>query len=76
MAQRVVLMREEEFDEILQGLDALPFEVAHTTASNGKYVNSLITISKSKVEESLKAMDYSQLKGKDINYHARVKWVD
>ncbi|RGM22770.1 hypothetical protein DXC22_09085 [Ligilactobacillus salivarius] len=76
MAQRVVLMDEREFDEVMKGLDALPFEVAHTTASNGKYVNSLITISKSKVEESLKAMDYSQLKGKDINYHARVKWVD
>ena len=26
--------------------------------------------------ESLKAMDYSQLKGEDINYHATVKWVD
>lgn len=76
MAQRVVLMDEKEFDEVMKGLDALPFEVSHTTASNGKYVNSLITISKSKVEESLKAMDYSQLKGKDINYHARVKWVD
>lgn len=76
MAQRVVLMDEREFDEVMKGLDALPFEVDHTTASNGKYVNSLITISKSKVEESLKAMDYSQLKGQDINYHARVKWVD
>ena len=76
MAQRVVLMDEKEFDEVMKGLDALPFEVSHTTASNGKYVNSLITISKSKVEESLKAMDYSQLKGKDINYNARVKWVD
>ena len=75
-------MDEREFDEVMKGLDALPFEVAHTTASNGKYVtgdityNALITISKSKVEESLKAMDYSQLKDKDINYHATVKWVD
>lgn len=70
-------MDEREFDEVMKGLDALPFEVEHTTASNGKYVNALITVSKSKVEESLKAMDYNQLKdGKDINYHARVKWVD
>lgn len=70
-------MYEREFDEVMKGLDALPFEVEHTTASNGKYVNALITVSKSKVEESLKAMDYNQLKdGKDINYHARVKWVD
>ena len=50
MAQRVVLMDEREFDEVMKGLDALPFEVSHTTASNGKYVSSLITISKSKVE--------------------------
>lgn len=70
-------MDEREFDEVMKGLDALPFEVEHTTASNGKYVNALITVSKSKVEESLKAMDYNQLKdGKDINYHARVKWID
>ena len=58
-------MDEREFDEVMKGLDALPFEV-----------NALITVSKSKVEESLKAMDYNQLKGKDINYHATVKWVD
>lgn len=76
LAQRVVLMDEKEFDEVMKGLDALPFEVDHATASNGKYVSALITISKSKVEESLKAMDYSQLKDKDINYHATVKWVD
>ena len=70
-------MDEREFDEVMKGLDALPFEVDHMTASNGKYVNALITVSKSKVEESLKAMDYNQLKdGNDINYHARVKWVD
>lgn len=76
LAQRVVLMDEREFDEVMKGLDALPFEVDHATASNGKYVNALITVSKSKVEESLKAMDYNQLKGKDINYHATVKWLD
>ena len=76
MAQRVVLMDEREFDEVMKGLDALPFEVDHATASNGKYVNALITVSKSKVEESLRAMDYSQLGDKDINYHATVKWVD
>ena len=76
MAERVVLMREEEFDEILQGLDALPFEVQHTTASNGKFVSSVITISKSKVEASLKAMDYNQLKDKDVTYRACVNWVD
>ena len=46
LAQRVVLMDEREFDEVMKGLDALPFEVSHTTASNGKYVSSLITISK------------------------------
>ena len=76
MAQRVVLMDEKAFDEVMKGLDTLPFEVSHTTASNGKYVNALIAVSKSKVEESLKAMDYNKLKGKDINYHATVKWVD
>lgn len=76
MAERVVLMREEEFDEILQGLDALPFDIKHTTASNGKFVSSVITVSKSKVEASLKAMDYNQLKDKDVTYRACVNWVD
>lgn len=76
MAERVVLMREEEFDEILQGLDALPFDVNHTIASNGKFISSVITISKSKVEASLKAMDYNQLKDKDVTYRAYVNWVD
>ena len=76
MAERVVLMREEEFDEILQGLDALPFDVRHTIASNGKFISSVITVSKSKVEASLKAMDYNQLKDKDVTYRAYVNWVD
>lgn len=76
MAERVVLMREDEFDEILQGLDALPFDVTHTSASNGKFISSVITISKSKVEASLKAMDYNQLKDKDVTYRAYVNWVD
>ena len=76
MAQRVVLMNEREFDEVMKGLDALPFEVNHTTASNGKYVNALITVSKSKVEESLKAMDYNQLRVEEGNYYFPDKWVD
>lgn len=76
MAERVVLMSQDEFDSVMKGLDALPFESEHITGSNGKFVRATIVVSKSKLEESLKAMDYAALQDDTINYSCVVKWVE
>ena len=44
MAQRVVPIDEKEFDEVMKGLDALLFEVTHTTAIRTNFTLMLIVM--------------------------------
>lgn len=79
MSERVVVMSEEEYDDALRGLDGLPFDVERSNASNGKFIRTVITVSKSKLEAALKARDFDDIKpddGSEINYGATVVWDD
>ena len=75
MADRVIIMSQDEYD----GLDGLPFDVNRQEASNGKFVRSVITVSKKQLEDALKAREFEQVKpqdGSDINFEAKVEWKD
>lgn len=79
MSRRVVVMSEEEYDDAMSGLDNIPFDVERTNASNGKFIRTVITVSKSKLEAALKARDFDDVKpddGSEINYGATVVWND
>ncbi|MCO6542116.1 MAG: hypothetical protein J6573_07435 [Lactobacillus sp.] len=77
MADRVIVMSEEEYDDVIHGLDGLPFDVKRTNASNGKFVRSVITVSKSELEAALKTREFEQVRpedGSDFNFGAQVEW--
>lgn len=79
MADRVIIMSQDEYDDVLHGLDGLPFDVNRQDASNGKFVRSVITVSKKQLEDALKAREFEQVKpqdGSNINFAAKVEWKD
>lgn len=79
MADRVVMMSQDEYDEIINGVSGLPFEVNRTVGSNGQFVRTVIEVSKSKMEQALQASDYTEVAptdGSPINYACNVKWID
>lgn len=79
MADRVIIMSQDEYDDVLHGLDGLTFDVNRQEASNGKFVRSVITVSKKQLEDALKAREFEQVKpqdGSDINFEAKVEWKD
>lgn len=79
MADRVIIMSQDEYDDVLHGLDGLPFSIDRQEASNGKFVRSIITVSKKQLEDALKAREFEQMKpqdGSDINFGAKVEWED
>ena len=79
MADRVIIMSQDEYDDVLHGLDGLPFDVNRQEASNGKFVRSVITVSKKQLEDALKAREFEQVKpqdGSNINFGAKVEWKD
>lgn len=72
-------MSQDEYDEAMQGLDGIPFTTDRTEASNGKFIRSTITISKSSLESALKAREFELVKPEDgskINWDATIVWTD
>lgn len=72
-------MSQDEYDEAMQGLDGIPFTTNRTEASNGKFIRSTITISKSSLESALKAREFELVKPEDgskINWDAAIVWTD
>lgn len=72
-------MSQDEYDEAMQGLDGIPFTTDRTEASNGKFIRSTITISKSSLESALKAREFELVKPEDgskINWDAAIVWTD
>jgi hypothetical protein len=72
-------MSQDEYDEAMQGLDGIPFTTDRTEASNGKFIRSTITISKSALESALKAREFELVKPEDgskINWDAAIVWTD
>lgn len=77
--KKVIVMSEDEYDQAMQGLDGIPFTTDRTEASNGKFIRSTITISKSSLEEALRAREYELIKPEDgskINWDAAIVWTD
>lgn len=77
--KKVILMSQDEYDEAMQGLDGIPFTTDRTEASNGKFIRSTITISKSALESALKAREFELVKPEDgskINWDAAIVWTD
>lgn len=77
--KKVILMSQDEYDEAMQGLDGIPFTTDRTEASNGKFIRSTITISKSSLESALKAREFELVKPEDgskINWDAAIVWTD
>lgn len=77
--KKVIVMSEDEYDQVMQGLDGIPFKTDRTEASNGKFIRSTITISKSSLESALKAREFELVKPEDgskINWDAAIVWTD
>lgn len=77
--KKVIIMSQDEYDEAMQGLDGIPFTTDRTEASNGKFIRSTITISKSALEGALKAREFELVKPEDgskINWDAAIVWTD
>ncbi|WP_334351642.1 hypothetical protein [Companilactobacillus sp. HBUAS56257] len=77
--KKVILMSQDEYDQAMQGLDGIPFKTDRTEASNGKFIRSTITISKSSLESALKAREFKLVKPEDgskINWDAAIVWTD
>ena len=77
--KKVILMSQDEYDEAMQGLDGIPFTTDRTEASNGKFIRSTITISKSSLESALKAREFELVNPEDgskINWDAAIVWTD
>lgn len=79
MAERVVIMGADEYDDFLRGLNELPFDVDRRKASNGKFIRTKITVSKKQLSDALKAREYTLVKpddGSDINFKCVVEYED
>lgn len=77
--KKVIVMSEDEYDQAMQGLDGIPFTTDRTEASNGKFIRSTITISKTALEEALRAREYELVKPEDgskINWDTAIVWTD
>ncbi|WP_125711758.1 hypothetical protein [Companilactobacillus kedongensis] len=79
MADRVVIMSEDEYDMAMQGLDGIPFTTDRDEASDGKFIRSTITVSKSALENALRVREYKHVSpadGSRINWDANIVWTD
>lgn len=77
--KKVIVMSEDEYDTAMQGLDGIPFKTDRAEASNGKFIRSTITVSKSALEDALKAREFALVKPEDgskINWDAAIVWTD